>query len=130
MYCLSCQNNLNVIAQGLLDGLCPVLFHILQTLPRLMIKACIRESSWDGRGERCVYFPVCRQNPDAIIRGVWLRHRSCPSARPTPPLLDSYTHMYTNCLPLSLAPHIPPWFVSLNSSVSQPSDVINHYAFK
>lgn len=47
----------------------------------------------DG-GERCVYFPVCRQNPDAIIRGVWLRHHSCPSARPTPPLLDAYTHVH------------------------------------
>lgn len=94
MYCLSCQNNLNVFAQGLLDGLCPAIFHTPQTLPRLVIKACIRESAGMDGGERFVYFPVCRQNPDAIIRGVWLRHHSCPSARPTPPLLDAYTHVH------------------------------------
>lgn len=91
--------------RALLDGQCPALFHTLQTLPRLVIKACISEPGGMDGGERCVYFPVCRQNADAIIRNVWLRHRSCPSAIPAPPLLDAYTHMYTNCLPLSMAPH-------------------------
>lgn len=71
------------------------------------------------RVERCVYFPVCRQNPDAIIRCVWLLHRSCPSARPTPPLLDSYTHVHK--LFTSVSGPSPPTPVCFSEFIREPA---------
>jgi len=55
---------------GLTDGLCPVLFHILQTLPRLVIKAWIRESSWDGRRRKMCLLSSLQSKP-------WCHHQRC-----------------------------------------------------
>lgn len=56
--------------RALLDGQCPALFHTLQTLPRLVIKACISEPGRDGRRRK-----MCLLSSLPSKR--WCHHQTC-----------------------------------------------------